>query len=180
MNNFSSLFGDDKDDASLSEPLSLAYLLADDDDEIDEDEEEEIYFLLLCLATQYNKSIKYDRTRISWEDHVTLLQHENMFSRTYRMSLSAFNNLVQVLYPRICFNLKKAMNSCGEPISPQIVIAIGLRWLAGGSYLDIKTCYSVSSRSIYRCRDVFISPVKQCIRRFIDKVSRDRGGTAKS
>ena len=40
MNNFSSLLGDN-DDASLSEPLSLAYLL-DDDEEIDVEEEEEI------------------------------------------------------------------------------------------------------------------------------------------
>ena len=39
MNNLLSLFGDEDDAASLSEPLSLAYLLGDDEDMKKEEEE---------------------------------------------------------------------------------------------------------------------------------------------
>jgi hypothetical protein len=36
------------------------------------------------------------------------------------------------------------------------VVAIGLRWLAGGSYIDIHHA------SLYRCRDLFIDAVLNC------------------
>ena len=41
-------------------------------------------------------------------------------------------------------------------------MAIGLRWLAGGSYLDIKTAYGCSASSVYRCRDIFVHAVNKC------------------
>ena len=55
-------------------------------------------------------------------------------------------------------------SKCGtsEPIIPEIVVAIGLRWLAGGSYIDIRHAYGCSIASLYRCHDLFIDAVLNC------------------
>ena len=55
-------------------------------------------------------------------------------------------------------------SKCGasEPIIPKIVVAIGLQWLAGGSYIDIRHVYSCSIALLYRCRDLFINAVLNC------------------
>jgi hypothetical protein len=54
------------------------------------------------------------------------------------------------------------MNSCNEPIFPELVLATGLWWLAGGSYLDQKDVYSYSQSSYYRIQDIFIDAVLTC------------------
>jgi hypothetical protein len=54
------------------------------------------------------------------------------------------------------------MNSCNEPIFPELVLATGLWWLAGGSYLDQKDVYSYSQSSYYRIQDIFLAAVLKC------------------
>jgi hypothetical protein len=49
----------------------------------------------------------------------------------YRMSFDAFNTLLELLRIMITPNLFKASNLCDEPIYPEMVMAIGLRWLGG-------------------------------------------------
>jgi hypothetical protein len=45
---------------------------------------------------------------------------------------------------------------------PRVVVAFGICWLAGGSYLDLKNVYGCSRTSIYRARDLFLDAVNSC------------------
>ena len=121
--------------------LSLAYLLQEESDS--DNDEEEALFLLMCSALKEHRNIRVGRKRLSWNEHVSLLLHEDLFTRTYRMSYDAFNTLLELLRPSISCDLIKSKNCTPEPIYPELVMAIGLQWLAGGSYLDIKTCYGM-------------------------------------
>ena len=78
------------------------------------------------------------------------------------MSHEAFLKLLDLLRPMVAPDIRKSHNSCDNPIYPELVLAIGLRWLAGGSYLDLKNVYVVSQTSVYRCRDIFINAVLNC------------------
>ena len=42
-------------------------------------------------------------------------------------------------------------SKCGtsEPMIPELVVAIGLQWLAGGSYIDIRHAYGFCIASLY-------------------------------
>ena len=57
-------------------------------------------------------------------------------------------------------------SKCGStgPIYPEIELAstIGIRWLAGGSCIDIRHAYRFSIASIYRCQDLFLDSVLKC------------------
>ena len=103
---------------------------------------------------------KWHHERISWQSHVEKLNHEIAFEKTYRMSHRAFKKLTSMLEIQIAGNYSKCGTS--EPIIPEIVVAIGLRWLAGGSYIDIRHADGCSIASLYRCRDLFIDAVLNC------------------
>ena len=55
------------------------------------------------------------------------------------MSETAFNDLVELLRPA----LKRVVNRSrsNQPMFVEIVVAIGLRWLAGGSYQEIEDAF---------------------------------------
>ena len=43
-----------------------------------------------------------------------------------------------------------------------MVMAIGLLWLAGGSYSDLKNVSGISKNSVYRSRDTFLDAGLAC------------------
>ena len=47
-------------------------------------------------------------------------------------------------------------------VEPDLIMAIGIRWLAGGSYVDIRHVYGCSVASVFRFRDMFIDAVLNC------------------
>ena len=63
------------------------------------------------------------------------------------MSLEAFQKLLEILRPAISVDLLKSRNSMpdSEPIFPELVMHIGLRWLAGGAYTDIRDTTRIST-----------------------------------
>jgi hypothetical protein len=140
----------------VHEEFSLGYLLGDDWDELEEQ------FLLMIGVVMGQRKIKWKHSRLDWNEHVEKLLHEEEFDATYRMSLEAFTTLLDFLHPMITPNLIKALNSCDEPIYPEMVMAVGLRWLAGGSYSDIKNVYDISKNSVYRLKDIFLDAVLAC------------------
>jgi hypothetical protein len=75
------------------------------------------------------------------------------------MPEKAFNSLVEKLVPMLPGNVTKSRNRCSEEIYPQIVVTIGLRYLAGGSYDDIRDVYGVSVSGFYYCRNRFFRAV---------------------
>lgn len=47
-------------------------------------------------------------------------------------------------------------------VEPEVIMAIGIRWLAGGSYVDIRHVYGCSVASVFRFRDMFVDAVLNC------------------
>ena len=78
----------------------------------------------------------WKRERILWQDYCgSMLQSE--FTRMFRMDPPTFAYLVGALSPRIDRNFVQAERAGGY-IAPELRVAMTIRWLAGGSYLDLK------------------------------------------
>ena len=55
---------------------------------------------------------------------------------------------METIRPRIATNSTRALNSSGSPIPPAIKLAIALRFLAGGIYLDLAFAFDVPYTTI--------------------------------
>jgi hypothetical protein len=122
------------------------------------------YLLNLLLLRRHNLSRrrpKFVPTRLVWKDYVSQLIHQNEFSVTFRMSLGTFNKLVEILREDLEVNQHQALRSSKRngPILPELVVAMSLRWLAGGQWPDIKKVYGVSKGHFYRLRTKFMKAV---------------------
>ena len=73
---------------------------------------------------------------------------DHFFKRYFRMDRATFRDLLETIAPQIARNEDKANNSSGSPIHPSIRLAIALRFLSGGSYLDLAFGFDVSYKSI--------------------------------
>ena len=79
------------------------------------------------------------------------------------MSFQAFTVLVDMLYQYVAFDYLKYGYTCTQqPVHAEITVAIGLRWLAGGSYLDLKNVYCCSISTVSKHRLCFICAVNLC------------------
>ena len=150
--------------------MDLLSTFSDDDEEeaddiiycnfSDEDDDDDLLELELLQRIRKDKWV---HQRLNWLAHVKKLEHENLFARTYRMSLQAFTSLVDMLYQYISYDyLKYGFTSTQQPVQAEITVAIGLHWLAGGSYLDLKNVYCCSVDTIYKHRLLFIRAVNMC------------------
>ena len=93
---------------------------------------------------------QYER---QWHKLLEKLRHQGKFHTRFRMSETAFNDLVELLRPalkRVVYNSRSK-----QPIFVELVVAIGLRWLAGGSYQEIEDVFGVSTTEAYRSRNKF-------------------------
>ena len=95
--------------------------------------------------------------RMDWQSHVRKLVHQEEFERTYGMRLQSFNKLVSVLLPDVQRKLSKSR--VPEPVFPELIVAVGLRYLRGGMVSDLKEVYGTSRSEIYHCRRTFLAAV---------------------
>jgi hypothetical protein len=105
--------------------------------------------LVVILATMAmgSRGALWKRERILWQDYCgSMLRSE--FSRMFRMDPLTFAYLVVALSPRIDRNFVQAENAGGY-ISPELRVAMTIRWLAGGSYLDLKVHMGVATSTFY-------------------------------
>ena len=80
------------------------------------------------------RDARWEFYRLNWDEHVTQLEHEGLFTNEYLMSQSAHKKLVRILDP---FLQRFEYNSRGpEPILVEHIIAVGLRVLSGGRPKD--------------------------------------------
>ena len=96
--------------------MDLLSTFSDDDDEDDDDddiiycnfsyEDDDDDLLELELLQRIRKDM-WVHQHLNWLAHVKKLEHENLFARTYRMSLQAFTSLVDMLYQYISNNHMK-------------------------------------------------------------------------
>ena len=76
------------------------------------------------------------------------------------MSLKAFNKLVFILSPSLQRNNMYSRSS--TPISPIIIVGIGIQYLAGGELSDIRHVFGVSVVEAYNCIEFFIERTLHC------------------
>jgi hypothetical protein len=132
-----------------------------------DDLESEFYQLLgvysSCLFDENGDNLRkafWDHERLDWSQYLRKHRHEGRFAKKYRMSEEAFNNLVQILTPFLHRgDTAQSRKRCSEEIYPEIFVAIGLRYLAGGAYDDIREAYGVSVPGFYYCRNRFFKAV---------------------
>ncbi len=65
------------------------------------------------------------------------------------MNRVAFYKLVALVRPYLQKNVLKAIASSGSPITPLIKVAATVRFLAGGSYIDICGLFGLSMKNWY-------------------------------
>ena len=143
----------------LSLPDWVAELLEEEEDA----DMEAVVAAMGAFATWKSQPLfKWQEERCNWDNYVKRLEHKKEFDRDHRMSLHSFNKLVRILEPSITVDYVKSMNSTPDasgPIFPELVVATGIRWLAGGVYSDITKWSGMSSSSFYRIRDMFLDAV---------------------
>ena len=103
------------------------------------------------------KTEAWQRRRLNWTEHVHESRHCNTFRRKYRMSYDAFSLLVKILEPSIRVDYSRHRH--GDPIPPEITVAIGIRFMTGVPVLGMIDIYKMSIAQVYRCRDSFIKAV---------------------
>ena len=62
---------------------------------------------------------------------------DSMFTRQFRLCRQDFYVVLQKIKPILGKDVQKAMNSSGSSVTPQLMLLITLRILAGASYLDM-------------------------------------------
>jgi hypothetical protein len=135
----------------------------EDDDIIDCNYSDEDDDLLELELLQRIRKDKWVHLCLNWLAHVKKLEDEHLFAQTYQMSLQAFMSLVDMLYQYISYDyLKCGFTATQQPVQSEITVAIGLCWLTGGSYLDLKNVYCYSVDTIYKHRLLFIQAVNIC------------------
>ena len=149
-------------DRDSDDSYDSALNLVEFSDEDETDWKEDVAAFLYGIDSRADRVF---RTRLAWDEHVRMLLLENQFERTYRMSHEAFQNLVELLRPDI--SVDEAMSyvsSSGstQPIIPELVLHCLLRYLSGGTYIDVRLLAQMSVASFYRILHLAIKSVCQC------------------
>jgi len=79
---------------------------------------------------------------------------DGIFRRMFRVDRPTFTELVQQLSPLIEKDETYAINATGQPITATTRVAVTLRWLAGGSSLDLCFAWGISRSTFYSERGV--------------------------
>ena len=118
--------------------------LHDLDEDIEDLEDLDIFNDIHTVS--YKK--KWKHFRIYWALHVKKLSHEIHFPTEYSMSYNAFTRLCFILRPFL--ERKHAKSRAKEKITVNIIVACGLRYLAGGKSSDQKHIFVLSRTEVYR------------------------------
>jgi hypothetical protein len=87
--------------------------------------------------------------RLQWDSFVSKHAGRPDLHRHLRMTLQDFNLVLSVIKKRLEVNVRMAKKR-GGPILPELCLYATLRYLAGGSYSDIKYFTGISRGSLYR------------------------------
>ena len=100
--------------------------------------------------------------RTNWEGHARMLEETNNFEKRFRMKRSCFQYLLDAVQDAITVDCTRSSNSTGgnEPIYPEIILAMGLRFVGLGSTPpDLADAYGILDPSVRRCIDMFLDAI---------------------
>ena len=109
------------------------------------------------LRASYRRGVRnVVRQQFDWDQHCEILGDQR-FSRAYRMPREAFNRLLKEIEPHLLpeAQARDGRFIVGRPrvISSTCKLSMFLRYLAGGSYLDIGPMHFVHFSTFYKCLD---------------------------
>ena len=125
-------------------------------------------YFILCLNTFLAAAIvkirQPRRIRFSPEKWYAFLneslEQDNDFERMIRMPYSSFQKLVSLLRQELLTSARTSRRC--QPLLPEVMVFCTIRYLAGGSYLDVKRLIGISSASFYACIMKTVVAVVQC------------------
>ena len=126
----------------------MELLLDDDNNGILDDDE---------IDTEARKKIRWKHLRLEWSYHVSQLLHEGYFKDEYRMSYETWMKLYVVLSPKL--RRKKNVRTRNNPVTVQLIMGLGLRWLTGTDMNSCRHIFKMSQTEAYRCASKFMYAV---------------------
>ena len=98
----------------------------------------------------------------SWSEHVLRLT-EAEFKLRYRLDFDSFMELVSWIRSAISVSNEKQAKFAkwGQLVAPETKVAMALRYLAGGSPLDLKLIYDVSKSYVYHCLWLVVDAINE-------------------
>ena len=88
--------------------------------------------------------------RMEWGLFAKRLDSNKLWKRFYRMSKESFFELLGVIRPELERNeAQGARSSFDGVVLPELRLSMTLRWLAGGSYIDISIIHGVAASTFY-------------------------------
>lgn len=139
MDILDNVFADDEDDLLLTFMTSLG--------------------VFMKLPEERNAS--HFEQRLAWAEYSTVHCARGTFDIRLRMSLESFNKLLGHIREDLLVVETKAKLR-GGTILPELCLYCTIRWLAGGSYLDISDVCGVSKSSFYRVVWKTITAICKC------------------
>jgi hypothetical protein len=140
-----------------------SYLDACSSSDEEPDEDDVIMIRLLALVKCRRSPIVY-RNRLIWDEHVKLLLEEDQFTSMYRMTYPTLKKLLDLLSPFLQVDASQANRRCkgGGCITPELILHCLLRYLAGGSFHDIRTKAGIAKSTFFSCLHRGIDAVNRC------------------
>lgn len=108
------------------------------------------------------RSLPVDKVRVSWSSFCDRISEQH-FRRMFRMEIPCFNALCAKIIAQIGEDIFRSESSIEKssaqivpPVSGEVKVALSIRMLAGGSYLDLVPLFSISTSALYKIFSNFL------------------------
>lgn len=127
----------------------------------EDDDDLNLFLGLYDNGVGKERASKWRNERLDWEEHVRREIHTKMFDNKYHMRLDSFNKLVSILRPLIEVDTKQSMcsTSGNSPVSPELIVGMGLRFLGGELIKSLEDIFGVDHRHVRSCIIKFLDAV---------------------
>ena len=130
---------------------------------MDEDDLDDLEAIRLIFSqNKKRRGLKFRYRRCDWESHIQMLIATNGFENRFRMPKDHFDYLLEANRKCTTVDYLRSMNSTGrnDPIYPEMIMAMGLRFLGLGSAIpDLADLYGVSVDSARRVINIFLDAI---------------------
>ena len=118
-----------------------------------EQDEDLLYALAASLLAENVHGDVMKRQRLNWWPYMHHLKREGTFTNMYQMSNSLFNTLLGLLSKDSKLNEVESWNRTSgvDPVGPELALHCTLRYLAGGSYHNIRITAGILKPAFYSC-----------------------------
>ena len=129
-----------------------------------DDDDESMALHIIFSQRKKERRIKWRHERVNWATYVDRLHHTRSFEWKHRMPFDAFNELVEYLRPSVSVNEQRARagGAGNDPIYPEMVCAIGVRFLAGEAEPSLDDVFGLSFGNTHLVINKFLLAVNEC------------------